>query len=92
MDDPGMPPVLDPEDNPLAARLALHVKSWGARIPAWNGQVTDYNPSGRRFKRKELQLMAQQHAFDQAGVSGFTAAKTAHELLERAKVVAKLGR
>jgi hypothetical protein len=35
--------------------------------------------------------MAQQHAFDQTGVSGFTP-KTAHELLERAKVVAKLGR
>jgi hypothetical protein len=38
----GGPPILDPEDNALAARLARHVQSWRARIPAWNGQVTDY--------------------------------------------------
>lgn len=91
MDDPLTPAVL-PDDDEFAARLVSHVKIWSSQIPVWNGRVTAYNPSGRRFTSRELRLMAQQEAFDETGVSGFVAATTADELLERARAVAALAR
>jgi hypothetical protein len=71
--------------------LDYHARAWASWIPDWNGKHTDYNPSGRSFKRKELRLMAQQETVDQAGVSGFDVAATAEDLLQRAQEVADLG-
>lgn len=70
----------------------FYVGSWQAYVPVWNGEPTNYNPSGRKFKRKELALMAQQEGFDQTGTSGLEVAATAEELLTRAKEIAELGR
>jgi len=86
---------LGPEFQPGGAMFDWYFEmiegQWLAWVPVWNGVPTDYNPTGRRFKRKQLQLMAQQEAFDKAGVSGFAVAETADELLERAEEVARLG-
>lgn len=74
------------------AMMQMFADSWVAHVPIWNGKPTNYNPGGREFKRRDLELMAQQEAFDQAGISGFPVADTADELLVRAKDVAELGR
>ncbi len=39
-------------------------EQFATRMDAENGRASTFNPSGRRFKRKERKLMAQQWAFD----------------------------
>jgi hypothetical protein len=68
-----------------------NAESWLARMKTENGRVTQYNPSGRKFKRKQLKLMAQQWAFDSLGVNYSEHAATADELLERAEAMSRLG-
>jgi hypothetical protein len=62
------------------------------RMDAENGRASTFNPSGRRFKRKERKLMAQQWAFDAMGVNYDEHAKTADELLRRAEEMERLGK
>jgi hypothetical protein len=64
---------------------------WLQRMKQDNGRVTQYNPTGQRFRRRELKLMAQQWGFDSMGVNFDDHAETADELLERAQAMARLG-
>lgn len=73
------------------ANFDFAAAAWLERMKADNGRVTTFNPAGRRFKRRELKLMAQQWGFDSMGVNFAEHAKTADELLERAQQMARLG-
>jgi hypothetical protein len=73
------------------AMFDQNAEAWSARMRADNGRVTSYNPSGKKFKRKQLKLMAQQWAFDSLGVNYSEHAATADELLERAEAMSRLG-
>lgn len=66
-------------------------QQFAARMQHENGRASTYNPSGRRFKRKEIKLMAQQWAFDSMGMNYDEHAKTADELLERAQEMERVG-
>lgn len=59
--------------------------AWLADMEQTNGSAQRYNPSGRRYERMELRLMAAQDTFDRLGVSGEDRAGTAEELLARAR-------
>ncbi len=39
-------------DEEAIIMLDYYANVWLAWLPVWNGQVTNYNPSGRKFKRK----------------------------------------
>lgn len=67
-------------------------QQFAARLQHENGRASTYNPRGRKFKRKQIQLMAQQWAFDSMGVNYAEHAKTADELLERAEAMERLGK
>ncbi len=67
-------------------------EQFATRMDAENGRASTFNPSGRRFKRKERKLMAQQWAFDAMGVNYDEHAKTADELLSRAEEMERLGK
>ncbi len=71
--------------------LDYYANAWLALVPVWNGQITNYNPSGRKFKRKELRLMAQQEALDCLGNNGLAVTETADDLLTRAREIAAIG-
>ena len=74
-------------DDPEAwhALFDFLAAAWLADMKQANGSVLRYNPSGRRYERMELRLMAAQDAFDRLGVSGEERAGTAEELLGRAR-------
>jgi hypothetical protein len=78
--------------GPLIVQQRRETQNWLDNVHTWNhGRRSVYNPAGRKFKKRELALMAQQEGFDRAGISGFPPAQTAEELLERAQAVAEFG-
>lgn len=71
----------------LDTLLTVHGGHWANGAKSWNERQTPYNPSGRRFKKKELGLMAMQETFDHVVPHGFELATTADQLLARAEEV-----
>ena len=78
--------------NEWQAFFDSNASAWHARMKAENGRATPYNPTGQRYKRKQLKLMAQQWAFDAMGVNYNDHAATTDELLARAEAMAELGK
>jgi hypothetical protein len=81
------------QEDPQQWQAAFEAASsmWLVRMKAENGRVTPYNPIGRRFKRKQLKLMAQQWGFDSMGMNFAEHAESADTLLDRAEALARLG-
>jgi hypothetical protein len=68
-----------------------NAQEWLKLMKRDNGRVTPYNPTGRRFKRRQLKLMANQRGFDAMGVNFAAHANTADELLSRAEAMTAVG-
>jgi hypothetical protein len=65
-------------------------QSWWEWIPTWNHRVCRFNPTGWKFKRKQLRNMGTQFASDVTLASD--SPRTADELLSLAELMESIGR